>query len=56
MPEDSLMPLLLALALTILFAGLIVKAWWLVVASFLLGLVFQLIWLWPRAQLAERRV
>lgn len=55
MPEDSIMPLLLALALTILFAGLIVKLWWLVIASFLVGLVFQLIWIWPRAELAERR-
>jgi len=55
MPEDSIMPLLLALALTILFAGLIVKWWWLVVASFLVGLVFELIWIWPRAELGERR-
>jgi len=50
------MPLLLALALTILFAGLVAKLWWLVIASLLLGLVFQLIWLWPRPQLAERRL
>jgi hypothetical protein len=55
MPEDSLMPLLLALALTALFAGLIVKLWWLVLASLLIGLAFQLIWIWPRAELGERR-
>ncbi|MGJ4942046.1 cytochrome c oxidase subunit I [Bradyrhizobium sp. HKCCYLS1011] len=55
MPEDSLMPLLQALALTILFAGLIAKLWWLVIASLVVGLIFQLIWLWPRAKLAERR-
>ncbi|MBW0004464.1 MAG: cbb3-type cytochrome c oxidase subunit I, partial [Hyphomicrobiales bacterium] len=55
MPEDSLVPLLLALALTLLFAGLIVKAWWLVILCFATGLVLQLIWLWPRAELGERR-
>jgi cytochrome c oxidase subunit I+III len=55
MPEDSIMPLLLAMSLTSLFAGLIAKAWWLVIASFLVGLIFQLIWLWPRAELGERR-
>lgn len=55
MPEDSLMPLLLALALTALFAGLIVKLWWLVAASFLAGLMFELVWIWPREQLGERR-
>jgi hypothetical protein len=55
MPEDSLMPLLLALALTVLFAGLIVKLWWLVLVSLAAGLLFQLMWLWPRAELAERR-
>jgi cytochrome c oxidase subunit I+III len=55
MPQDSTMPLLLALALTALFAGLIAKLWWLVIASLAIGLVFQLIWLWPRAELGERR-
>jgi hypothetical protein len=55
MPEDSLMPLLLALALTAMFAGLIAKLWWLVIASLAVGLVFQLIWIWPRAELGERR-
>jgi hypothetical protein len=55
MPEDSILPLLLALALTALFAGLIAKAWVLVIASLIAGLAFQLIWLWPRAELAERR-
>jgi cytochrome c oxidase subunit I len=54
MPEDSIVPLLLALALTTLFAGLIVKLWWLVGLSLLVGLVLQLIWLWPRPELGER--
>jgi hypothetical protein len=48
------MPLLLAVALTVLFAGMIVKMWWLVIASFAAGLVFELIWLWPKAELGER--
>jgi heme/copper-type cytochrome/quinol oxidase subunit 1 len=54
MPEDSIIPLLLAIALTALFAGAIVKLWWLVAASTLLGLVLLLIWVWPRAELGER--
>jgi heme/copper-type cytochrome/quinol oxidase subunit 1 len=55
MPEDSIVPLLLAIALTLLFAGLIVKAWWLVISCFAIGLMLQLVWLWPRAELGERR-
>jgi cytochrome c oxidase subunit I len=55
MPEDSIMPLLLALALTAIFAGMIVKLWWLVIAAVFIGLAVQLIWIWPRAELAERR-
>ena len=55
LPEDSIMPLLLALVLTALFAGLIIKLWWLVIGSFVIGLLFQLIWIWPRAELGERR-
>ena len=55
MPEDSIVPLLLALVLTLLFAGLIVKAWWLVIACLAVGLALQLAWLWPRVELRERR-
>jgi heme/copper-type cytochrome/quinol oxidase subunit 1 len=55
MPKDSIMPLLLAVCLTGVFAGMIAFVWWLVIVSFLAGLIFQLIWLWPRAELGERR-
>lgn len=55
MPEDSILPLFLAVALTCLFAGLLVKLWWLVIASFVVGLALQLLWLWPRVELGERQ-
>jgi len=55
MPEDSIIPLLLAIALTAVFAGLIAQLWWLVAIAFVIGLGLQLIWLWPRAELGERR-
>jgi heme/copper-type cytochrome/quinol oxidase subunit 1 len=55
MPEDSLMPLLVALALTALFAGLMVHLWWLVGAAFAVMLIGLLVWLWPRAELGQTR-
>jgi heme/copper-type cytochrome/quinol oxidase subunit 1 len=55
MPEDSLLPLLLALALTALFGGLIARVWWIAGLSVIIGLIIQLFWLWPRVHLGERR-
>lgn len=53
MPEDSLWPLALAAALTVVFCGLLFNVWWIagigVAASVLAGLG----WLWPKAELAE---
>ena len=48
MPGDSYLPILLALALAIMFSALLVKAWVLValaVAAIAVDLVW---WLWPR--------
>jgi hypothetical protein len=58
MPEDSILPLLCALALTLAFAGLLVHLWWLAGASAIAGLALTLAWMWPRGnigQLAEQR-
>ncbi len=58
MPEDSILPLLCALALAILFAGLLVHLWWLAGACAAVGLLLLLAWLWPRHRLertAEHR-
>jgi hypothetical protein len=53
MPEDSILPLLLALELTAVFIGLILLTWWLVTAGAGLGLITLVIWLWPRERLGQ---
>ncbi len=53
MPEDSILPLLTALALTVVFAAALAKDWWLGSAAAFVGLIFSLIWLWPRPQLGQ---
>jgi hypothetical protein len=55
MPEDSFMPILLALALTAFFAGLLIHAWWLIILSFLAGLAFLFGWVWPHRELGQTR-
>jgi cytochrome c oxidase subunit I len=53
MPEDSVLPLLLALELAAVFIGLILLTWWLVAAGAGLGMITLVIWLWPRARLGQ---
>jgi heme/copper-type cytochrome/quinol oxidase subunit 1 len=48
MPEDTLLPLLLALALTALFAAVLAKALALALALAIAGLALAAAWLWPR--------
>ena len=49
MPEDTLVPLALALVTLVLFYGLLLRAWWLAgAAAFGLYVVIN-IWLWPTA-------
>lgn len=55
MPEDSFFPLLLSLAITALFAGLLIHSWIVIVLSFLFGLAFLFGWVWPRKELGETR-
>jgi len=53
MPEDSILPLLTALALTGVFAGGLGPMWWLVAASAVIALALTCVWLWPRDRLAQ---
>jgi cytochrome c oxidase subunit I len=54
MPEDSYAPLLLAIALSVLFVGLLLKVWAVVAIGALAILAALLLWLWPRRRLLER--
>ncbi len=53
MPEDAITPLLLSLALTALFIGLLVHSWPWIIGSVVAGLVITAIWLWPRGRTAS---
>lgn len=53
MPDDSLAPLLLSLALAALFTTMMVEAWWWLVASIVVSLLVITAWLWPRQSLGE---
>jgi cytochrome c oxidase subunit 1/cytochrome c oxidase subunit I+III len=53
MPEDTLVPLLLALSLTIITVGLALVNWWVVILSGLCTAASILAWLWPEARLGE---
>jgi cytochrome c oxidase subunit I len=53
MPEDSLAPLLLSLALAALFTTMMVEAWFWLIASVVAILVITMAWLWPRRSLGE---
>jgi heme/copper-type cytochrome/quinol oxidase subunit 1 len=46
-PEDSAMPLLTALALTLVFSALLLKLMWVVLAGVIASLLFSAVWLWP---------
>jgi cytochrome c oxidase subunit I len=54
MPEDSVAPLLLALGISILFVGLLLKAWPLTAVGGAVAALALLSWLWPRRELRER--
>ncbi|WP_051241583.1 cytochrome c oxidase subunit I [Azohydromonas australica] len=50
MPEDTLMPLLAALALTALCFAVLVKAMWVALGAVLLTALVAAFWLWPEAE------
>ena len=54
MPEDSWAPLLLTVALGILFVALLLKLWLVIALGGLLVFTALLFWLWPRRRLLER--
>jgi hypothetical protein len=54
MPQDSFAPLVLTAGLSVLFVGLLLKAWAVMAIGTLLSTAGVLIWLWPRRELRER--
>ena len=54
MPEDTLVPLLLTIALTAGFAGLLVLNWVLVAVATAVVAILIAAWLWPRRRLGQR--
>jgi hypothetical protein len=53
MPEETYVPLLLGLAMTAIFAGLVTHAWWVVVLAVIVTAILILAWVRPRAELGE---
>jgi cytochrome c oxidase subunit I len=47
MPQDSLAPIVLALALSVVFFGLLLHDWWSVGGGILASVVATIWWLWP---------
>lgn len=54
MPEDSYAPVLLTVGLSILFVGMLLKAWSTTGVGIAVTAVALLFWMWPRRQLLER--
>jgi cytochrome c oxidase subunit 1/cytochrome c oxidase subunit I+III len=48
MPGDSYLPLLAALAMTAVFACLLLHSWWGLAITSLLTLIITIVWLWPQ--------
>jgi cytochrome c oxidase subunit I len=53
MPEDTIAPLALTVALSLLFVGLLLHAWWLAVLGGLGVVAAMITWLWPRVELDQ---
>jgi len=53
MPEDSWSPLLMTLALSALFVGMLYHWWWFTLAAVLASVAVTIAWLWPRASLGQ---
>jgi hypothetical protein len=48
MPQDSVLPLLLAVLLGVLFTSMLLHAWWIVIGALLGAAVVTIGWLWPQ--------
>lgn len=55
MPGDTLAPFMLAVGLSVLFVGLLLRVWLTVGLGGALVAATLLVWLWPRRELRERR-
>jgi cytochrome c oxidase subunit 1/cytochrome c oxidase subunit I+III len=53
LPKDSYTPVILAVALSVVFVGLLVHLWWLTIAAGIVAGIAIVAWLWPRAELGE---
>ncbi|MGB7260343.1 MAG: cbb3-type cytochrome c oxidase subunit I, partial [Pseudolabrys sp.] len=53
MPGDSYAPFWLAVAMTVLFVGLLVHVWWLAAVSAAITLWATIAWLWPQRSLSQ---
>jgi cytochrome c oxidase subunit 1/cytochrome c oxidase subunit I+III len=53
MPEDSYAPLLMTIALSAVFVGMLYHLWWFTLAAVLASVVAGVAWLWPRASLGQ---
>jgi cytochrome c oxidase subunit 1/cytochrome c oxidase subunit I+III len=53
MPGDSIAPLLLTIALTIGFVGLLINLWWMAGLGAVLCFAVLALWLWPRSVLNQ---
>jgi len=53
MPEDSWAPLLMTLALSALFVGMLYHWWWFILAAMAASIGVTIAWLWPRAELGQ---
>ncbi len=53
MPGDSLAPLLLSLALVVVFVGMLVHSWWIFGLALGASLLATIVWLWPEARLGQ---
>lgn len=54
MAGDSILPLLLSLSVTGIFAGLLILSWWLTGIMCAISIVISAVWLWPRRLEAPR--
>lgn len=53
MPGDTYAPLVLAVALTALFVGALLQAWWLLLAGLAASVIAATHWLWPERSLSQ---
>ncbi len=53
MPGDSLAPLLLSIALAIMFIGMLELSWWIIGIAAGASLIATIAWLWPEARLGQ---